>query len=53
MHISARNLTRLSPKEEPNYMKPLEKDCARIQMLIAILVPLVGGLPPCSVRGSS
>jgi len=34
-------------------MNPLEKDCARIQMLIAILVPLVGGLPPCSVRGSS
>ena len=22
-------------------------------MLIAILVPLVGGVPPCSVRGSS
>ena len=22
-------------------------------MLMAILVPLVGGLPPCSVRGSS
>ena len=34
-------------------MYPLEKDCARIQMLIAILVPLVGGVPPCSVRGSS
>ena len=34
-------------------MKPLEKDCARIQMLIATLVPLLGGLPPCSVRGSS
>ena len=52
-HLRTQLDTRLSPKEEPNYMKPLEKDCARIQMLIAILVPLVGGLPPCSVRGSS
>ena len=26
---------------------------ARIQMLIAILVPFAGGVPPWSVRGSS